>query len=46
MLKAKNKEAGEIITVYAVNGATLLIYNTAYNGGAWHWESNGKYIPE
>ena len=45
MFKVKEKQTGEIFTVYAVNGATFLIFNKKYNGGAWLWEPNGKYIP-
>jgi len=45
MFKVKDKQTGEIFTVYAVNGAAFLIYDAAYNGGMWLWEPNGKYIP-
>ena len=45
MFKVRRKETGEIFTVFAVNGATFLIYDEIYNGGTWLWEPMGKYIP-
>lgn len=45
MFKVKDKETDQIFTVYAVKGATFLIFDEKYNGGAWLWEPNGKYIP-
>ena len=45
MFKVKEKETGEIFTVYAVNGALFLIYDESFGGGTWLWEPMGQYIP-
>ena len=43
--KVKDKQTGEIFTVYAVNGSAFLIFDENFNEGTWLWEPMGKYIP-
>ena len=45
MFKVKEKETGEIYTVYAVNGNTFLIYGKLSGFDIWLWEPMGKFEP-
>ncbi len=45
MFKVKDKESGEVFTVYAVSGTMFLIFDRRYTGGVWIWTPMDKYEP-
>lgn len=45
MFTVRDKETGEIFTVYAVQGGAFLIYRKLNDQDIWLWEPMGKFEP-